>query len=122
MRAFRMFIPFTGQGKRLVLYCLIGCTGAGLDFLIFALLSRLLGVHYLAANVFSVSLGITNNFFLNRRYNFKVKDAPVRRYVLFFLTGMLGLAISTVTMLQFVLNSLITFRSARNTREAFNEP
>ena len=50
--------------KELIVYCIIGGTGATLDFLIYSLLTKEAGIHYQIANIVSVSAGIINNFFL----------------------------------------------------------
>ena len=120
--------------RELVLYCIIGCCGASLDFLLYSLLTKFFGLHYQAANFFSVSLGIINNFFLNRQFNFKLKDHVLKRMVSFYAVGMLGWLLSAaslwflieelhfneligklgtialVTMVQFILNKWVTFR------------
>lgn len=120
--------------RELFVYCLIGCTGAMLDFVIYALLMNVASLHYQPANFLSVSFGIVNNFFLNRHFNFKVKDRLVVRLVSFYAVGMFGWATSAVLLwlfverlglkeilaklvtiifviiLQFTLNKSITFR------------
>lgn len=123
--------------RELVVYCLIGCTGAGLDFLIYSVLVAFAGVHYQAANFLSVTAGIVNNFFLNFFFNFKVRDRVWRRLASFYAVGMFGWALSAlclwagvevlklgelaaklasivlVTIVQFTLNKLVTFRKSR---------
>ena len=80
--------------RELVVYCMIGCTGAGLDFIIYAVLTNFVGLHYQLANFFSVSFGIINNFFLNRHFNFKTKDRLFARLCSFYAVGMFGWALS----------------------------
>ena len=120
--------------RELIVYCMIGCTGATLDFVIYALLTHCLGWHYQLANVLSVSFGIVNNFFLNRHFNFKIKDRMGVRLLIFYFVGMFGWAMSAtllwlfiermglntlvaklgtiifVTVVQFCLNKFITFK------------
>jgi len=120
--------------RELIVYCMIGCTGASLDFIIYACLARGAGFHYQLANFLSVSFGIVNNFFLNRHFNFKVKDRIGARLASFYAVGMFGWALSAVllwlfielmalnalvaklgtivfvTAVQFCLNKFITFR------------
>ena len=116
------------------LYCLIGCTGATLDFSVYAALTELLGWYYQVANFVSVSCGIINNFFLNYFFNFKTRDNLLVRLSSFYCVGMFGWALSAgclwllieklqvnvliaklgtifiVTIIQFCLNKFITFR------------
>ena len=60
--------------RNLILYGIIGCFTAALDFVVFTILSQYVGIYYLLANCISVLVGITTSFVLNRSYNFKVKD------------------------------------------------
>lgn len=130
-------IPRMSQRYReLIVYCAIGCTGATLDFVMYALLTNFAGLHYQLANFMSVSFGIVNNFFLNRQFNFKTKDRTLARLCSFYAVGMFGWALSAgllwlfieqmtlntlvaklgtivfVTIVQFCLNKFITFRAS----------
>ena len=120
--------------RELVVYCVIGCTGAGLDFILYAILTECFGTHYQLANFFSVSLGIVNNFFWNYFFNFRTRDHMLARLGSFYCVGMFGWALSAgclwvfvekldinvlvaklgtivfVTVVQFCLNKFITFR------------
>ena len=122
--------------RELILYCVIGCTGAGLDFLIYMFLAKCAGVHYQVANLIGVNAGIINNFILNRHFNFKTQDRVLLRLGCFYAVGMLGCALSAVclwlfiermglgtavsklgtialvTIVQFCLNKFITFRKS----------
>ena len=124
--------------RHLILYGLIGSSSALLDFLIFTLLTEVFGVYYLIANCISVTCGLTNSFFLNRKYNFKVTDKTLKRAIMFFAVGYCGLALNSTllyifinyvqlatpisklcamaieVLLQFVVNSLVTFRKSIN--------
>ena len=125
---------FFRRNRELLVYCLIGCTGAGLDFVVYAILTRHVGLYYQVANFISVSFGIVNNFFWNCFFNFKTKDRWGVRLLSFYAIGMLGWALSAgclwlfiekllcntllaklgtiflVTVVQFCLNKFITFR------------
>lgn len=127
--------------RHLILYGLIGSSSALLDFLIFTLLTEVFGVYYLIANCISVTCGLTNSFILNRKYNFKVTDKTLKRAVMFFAVGYCGLALNSTllyvfinyvhlaipisklcamaieVLLQFVVNSLVTFRKTNKNDE-----
>lgn len=120
--------------RQLIVYCIIGCTGATLDFIVYAFLTNGVGMNYQLANFLSVSFGIINNFFWNCYFNFKTKDKILKRLLSFYSVGMFGWALSAgclwlfievmglnglvaklgtiffVTVVQFCLNKLITFR------------
>lgn len=127
--------------RELVVYCIIGCTGAGLDFVIYIAFTSLLGIHYQLANFLSVTFGIVNNFFLNAYFNFKTRDRMLVRFVSFYSVGMFGWALSAgclwlfieclgvnailaklgtivlVTIVQFCLNKFITFRKTNYNKD-----
>lgn len=120
--------------RRLIVYCMIGCSGVVIDYAIFAVLTKIMGVHYQIANALGVSLGICNNFVWNAYLNFKVYDRLLRRFFSFYCVGLVGLLISAgllcllvetlkrnvlisklviiivVTVVQFLLNKFVTFR------------
>lgn len=120
--------------RELVFYCMIGCTGAAIDFVLYTIFTGWIDMHYQLANFLSVSFGIINNFFLNYFFNFKTKDRMMTRLASFYSVGMFGWALSAfllwilverfcinsiiaklatiilVTVIQFCLNKFITFR------------
>ena len=120
--------------RQLVSYALLGCVAAGVDILVYEGLADALGVNPLVSNVVSASVGITISFFLNRRFTFKVKDRPGRRYLTFFAIGLTGMcvqelliwvaltffaathliaklvAVMTAGLMQFILNKTISVR------------
>lgn len=121
--------------RSLILYGIIGCFTATLDFVAFTIFSKYVGLYYLLANCLSVLVGITTSFFLNRAYNFKVKNKAVRRFLSFLTVGLCGLMLSNailwigidkmngngslvkllsivlVVFFQFLLNKYVTFRT-----------
>lgn len=122
----------------LVLYGIIGSFSSGLDFLIYTLLVQLVGLQYLVANCISVVAGISTSFYLNRNYNFKVKDHTKRRFSIFLTVGLCGLVMSNlilylcidnlgmdkliskllsivlVVFFQFLVNKYLTFKPTNN--------
>lgn len=96
------FLSFLKTRRQLAVYCLIGLTGVTLDYVSFFGMVNWLSVHYLAANAISTSLGIVNNFFLNRFFNFKVHDRWLIRLISFYCVGLAGLAVSSLILYAFV--------------------
>ena len=120
--------------EHLIKYCIIGCSGALLDFVLYTLLCSYTDIHYQYINIISTSAGIINNFFLNACLNFKVRDHLFRRFLIFYAVGCTGivltalllfilveklqfnavlskaLTIFVVTAVQFILNKCITFK------------
>ena len=109
-----------------------------MDFILFVLLNSYFGIFYQYANFISISCGIINNFFLNAILNFKRTSYFWYRMLSFYMVGMIGWAISSIllyllierlsfsavvakllvifviTLVQFCLNKLITFRSRQH--------
>lgn len=122
----------------LILYGIIGSFTASLDFIIYTILVEVFGVQYLVANCFSVLVGIISSFYLNRSFNFKVKDHTKKRFSIFLTIGLCGLICSNlllyllidvmsmdkliskllslglVVFLQFLANKYITFKISNN--------
>lgn len=120
--------------RNLILYGIIGSFTSALDFAVFTLLSKYIGIHYIIANCISVLVGITTSFALNRSINFKVKDKTGKRFLIFLMVGLCGLLLSNVILyvgidmlsgdelivklasivlvvgFQFILNKFITFK------------
>lgn len=123
-----------GKYRHFILYAIIGASGVVLDFIFFAILTDVLFVNYLPANIISVSCGIINNFFLNAKFNYKIKEKLWFRFISFYCIGLAGMGLSTlllfllidlatipalwakvmtivvVTVIQFLLNNHISFR------------
>lgn len=87
--------------RNFVLYCVIGVVNTGVDFGVFSFL-RFLGLHYLIANIISYHCGIICSFFLNRYYNFKIKDKPMRRFLSFYAISLVAVAVSEGLLYLFV--------------------
>ena len=120
--------------RELAIYGVIGGGCALLDFSLFTLMFRKLGINEYVANAISVHAGIATSFVLNRRFNFKKTDRVLFRAATFYLTGLFGLALSygllwagglllpgsvvfvkfcsifIVAFVQFVVNKLVAFR------------
>lgn len=121
--------------RNVILYGLIGGFCAALDFAVYSLLCHFDVLPYLWANVISIHIGIFTSFFLNRNFNFKVRDNSLVRLLSFYFVGLVGLGISTlilyllvdvcqyneficklitiivVALVQFLLNKYITFKT-----------
>lgn len=129
-----LWLKLYSKFRNLILYGIIGSSSALLDFTIFTVLTEVLGIYYLIANCISVTCGLTNSFILNRKYNFKVTDKTFKRALMFYIVGFCGLLLNSTllyvfinyahlitpiakicamaieVLLQFIVNSLITFR------------
>ena len=122
--------------KQFLLYCVFGALGVSSDFAIFYMLNSA-EAGYQFANLSGYGSGTHVSFFLNRAFNFDVKDKTAIRFTSFCAIAGLGYAASAmmlwyfveklgldsniaklltlpvVVALQFTLNKLITFRTIR---------
>lgn len=86
------------RSRQFVLYATIGLTGLAIDVALFALLVGAADVDKQLANVISISVAITNNFLLNLRYNFTVRDHLLARFASFYAVGASGIALTAVVL------------------------
>lgn len=130
--------PVTQRAKinrDFIIYCLIGVSGLVVDFGSFYILHTIIESTQVL-NFISSTLGLTSNFFLNAHFNFKVKDNLLKRYLNYYVVGLVGilfsnlilfifttqlgynvfiiklLALGVVTVAQYTFNKFVTFKQA----------
>ncbi len=118
--------------RNLVLYAVFGVIAAGLDYGVFMLLKTYTPISTELANVAGAVVGFAFTFTTNTFLNFKKTTKILRRLLSYGLIALLGMGISTgllsllegtmplwllkgivlvfVSLLQFILNKLITYR------------
>lgn len=80
--------------SQFIKFCMVGVCNTVLDFLSYILLTRVFGIFYLLANVFSFIISSTNSYFLNRHFTFKGRGEKKKKEYLKFMGVMLvGLAL-----------------------------
>lgn len=84
--------------RNFINYAVIGVSGATLDYASFLLMTQWIPLNYLLINTISTTFGITNNFYLNARFNFEVKDRLLIRFFSFYSVGLVGLLISSILL------------------------
>lgn len=121
---------------QLVKYVLIGVLGLVVDFGIYTILTHF-KMNVEIANIISSTCGIINNFLWNSYTNFKVHDRMILRFISYFIVGHITTVFTTVslfifvtklgyphlivkivatfvaTLIQFVINKVVTFRKAK---------
>lgn len=121
---------------QLVKYVLIGVLGIVVDFGIYTILTHL-KMNVEIANIISSTCGIINNFLWNSYTNFKVHGRMILRFISYFIVGQITTVFTTVslfifvtklgyphlivkaiatfvaTLIQFVINKVVTFRKAK---------
>jgi putative flippase GtrA len=88
-----------GSKRQFLLYCVIGATGAGLDFCVFTLIVKLAGAdHYQAANAAGYATGTIVSFSANAWLNFGTRDRLVVRFMAFCGVALLGWATAALLL------------------------
>jgi putative flippase GtrA len=95
-------IALLAERRRFLLYTCIGASGVALDYLLFLGLTQTGWVHYQPANVLSTTAGILNNFLLNVRFNFRVRDRLLVRFLTFYAVGLTGMGVTALLLFLFV--------------------
>ncbi len=113
LRGFEVFIKNEFlKNINFIKYGIIGIIGLVVEFIVFFLMLKIVGFHYLIANIFSVAIAITHNFLLNAFFNFKIVDNLFIRFLKYFSFGIIGLVISSgilyILVDLFLLNELIS--------------
>lgn len=123
--------------RQFIKFSMVGVSNTTVDFVLFTLLTRVVGLHYLGANVFSFSVAATWSYFANRTWTFRDRSARIRSQFpkfalvsgvgLFLTSGLLflfvdilhvydllakALAIGIVLFWNFLVNRYWTFRGA----------
>ncbi|MES0826906.1 GtrA family protein [Ruegeria sp. SCP11] len=119
--------------ETLVKYFIIGCTASAIDVLLFLILYNAVGTTALVAHSISVPTSVLFSFFVNTRHNFKTNDYLGLRLASFIVVCGIGyvtgygviyaaqvvgldanagkiLSLPVVFVVQYLLNSRITFR------------
>lgn len=88
--------PFYSKYRHFILYAFFGIISTGLEFLVFALLYRIMP--YLWANIIAFHCGLVCSFLLNRNINFKKEDKTVIRFASFYLVQVICLALNSLIL------------------------
>lgn len=89
------------HNRQFLLYSIIGVSGITIDIVVFLFLRSVFSLDPAVATIVSTSCGITNNFFLNRRYNFKRSDHTLGRFFSFYTVGFIGILASVISLVVF---------------------
>lgn len=87
--------------RQFVLYFVVSVGALALDFALFLVLQRYVGLHYLAASAISFSSGAIVTYLASVRLVFDQRRLVDRRveFASFFLIGLLGLAVNQLALL-----------------------
>lgn len=135
----RMRVHFDTH-QQLIKYLLIGVSASAIDVILFLVLFNLVGTSTLVAHSVSVPAAVLFSFFVNARHNFKTTDHTALRLLSFIMVCTVGYAagyvvivavanaglsenigkivsLPVVFVIQYILNSRITFRASGQTSD-----
>lgn len=93
--------------RQFIKFALVGISSTAIDWGIYLILTRFLGVYYLMAKMLSFSIAVINSYIWNRRWTFRSNDpAKLREFIKFLIIAIIGV----------VLNSSIMYISVEHLR------
>jgi len=107
MRRTDMSPPTRSTIQTVLRFGVVGVLNTALDFAVFLLLTKKIGMHPAIANVISYCVGLTNSFICNKLWTFGAvaqRTHVGKQFAVFAALNLAGLAISTtiVAALQFI--------------------
>ncbi len=89
--------------KQFIKFCMVGVVSTAIDVGMFALLTKVAGVHYLISNVISFLTSLVNSYALNRKFTFRNKHKKIGRQFSKYLTVYtIGLGLSEIILFALV--------------------
>ena len=90
--------------RQFIKFCIVGVINTIIDYALYLLFSRVMGVYFLYANLLSVSLAMTSSFIFNKYWTFKDQNKSIKTQYLKFVV---------VNIVYFILNNSIVFALVR---------
>lgn len=84
--------------KQFVKFCFVGAINTILDIVFYYIFTRFFTLHFLLANMLSFLIAVSNSFFLNKSFTFKVKESKKYDYLKFTLVSIIGLLITEIVL------------------------
>lgn len=84
-------------------FSVVGTSNTTLDFLIYTAMTRLVGAHYLAANLVSFTIATTWSYTMNRLWTFRDRQSRIRtQYPKFIIISAIGLGLTSTLLYVFI--------------------
>lgn len=89
--------------KQFIKFCLVGFTNLGIHLLLFFLLTRFAGFHYIFASVLAFIVAVSWSFFINKKWTFRNHDCNHQeQYVKFFIANIIAFTINILLLSVFI--------------------
>ena len=85
--------------RQFIKFGLVGTSSTLIDWGIYLILTRFLGVYYLMAKILSFSVAVLNSYIWNRRWTFRSNDPKkLREFIKFLTIAIIGVVINSSIM------------------------
>lgn len=89
--------------RQFIKFSVVGVSNTTVDFVLFTLLTRVVGLHYLGANILSFTVAATWSYFANRTWTFRDRSARIRsQFPKFALVSGIGLLLTSGLLFLFI--------------------
>ena len=99
---------FSGKLKHITRFSIVGLSNTIVDFTMFTMFNLVVGMSFSGSQVMGYSCGITNSFFLNRKWTFDDRHCSkktVQELVQFIIVNLISLGI-TVLVMDFLIKNM----------------
>ena len=102
-----MATPFSlpALAHQFVVFCGVGAVNTGLSLLIILVLSEMLGVHYIVANIIGYAAGLASGFIMHRKITFRAQQTDKtlkKQFSSFLIVFVLGYAAQLLLLMLLV--------------------
>ena len=85
--------------RQFIKFAIVGFSSTIIDWGIYLILTRFLGIYYLMAKILSFSIAMINSYIWNRRWTFKSNDPQkLREFIKFLIIALVGVVLNTLIM------------------------
>lgn len=91
--------------EQLAKFCGVGITGYAVNLVVYTLLLRAAGLHYIPAAIGSFLVAVTNNYVLNRVWTFRVERGSIGRQGWRFLVVSTASLLTNLAILHFLVTA-----------------
>ncbi len=90
--------------RQFIKFCLVGSANAIIDYTVYLMLSRIIGLYFLYANIIAILTAMTFSFIFNKYWTFQNQEKQIKKQYFKFII---------VNIIYFFLNNSIVFGLVR---------
>jgi putative flippase GtrA len=85
--------------RQFVKFGVVGASSTAIDWALYLVMTRFLGVFYLIAKIISFAVSVINSYIWNRRWTFRSKEPKkLHEFSKFMMVALIGLGLNTLIM------------------------